>query len=656
MALHLAAAALLVLNAIALPTASPVRTAVAQDPSASGRTSVPVTAGQWHGHSQQKFQIDRHDAYVVVPAVAAAGKPWIWRTAWPDFHVEVDLELVRKGFHIGYLEVVDLLGSDACLDCMDQFYRQVRSQWGLAERMAIEPCSRGGLHAYRYAARHPERVACIYGDVPVMDFKSWPFAHASSKASDWPKVLAAYGFKTDAQAMAYGGNPLDQLAPIAKAKIPLRHVVSMDDLVVPPEQNTLAAQRRLRKLGWDLDVVAVANGNACEGHHFPMPEVYESVAFVRRHADVQPDGKDYFTLRDGLANCRHKFTNDKMGRVAFVGGSITHAGGWSDEVMRDLQQRFPATTFQFIAAGIPSVGSNGHAFRLPRDVLSHGPVDLVFLEAAVNDCTNMPGQTLLMLRAMEGVVGQLRATNPMTDIVQLHFAMGPHLDDYAAGRVPETIGVHERVAAHYGCCSLDLAAECAARIAGSQFTWASGFHSDVHPPAYGQLVYASSIARMLDAAFRLAGGAQAHAMPKKPLDPASYFAGRLGELAKAKLMVGFQLDASWHPATGATREGFAEVPALVATSPGATLTYSWKGTAIGLFLAAGPDTGVLEFRVDGGAFQAVDTYTPWSGALHLPWPLVLADGLKSGPHTLELRTTDRSPQRTALHIIHFLEN
>ena len=68
----------------------------------------------------------------MVPKIAAPGKPWIWRTSFPDFHSEVDQELVYNGFHIGFINVVSMLGSDASLEIMDQFYVQVRSQWGLA--------------------------------------------------------------------------------------------------------------------------------------------------------------------------------------------------------------------------------------------------------------------------------------------------------------------------------------------------------------------------------------------------------------------------------------------------------------------------------------------------------------------------------------------
>lgn len=43
---------------------------------------------------------------------------------------------------------------------------------GFNKKVALEGMSRGGLIVYNWAAQNPEKVACIYADAPVMDFKS----------------------------------------------------------------------------------------------------------------------------------------------------------------------------------------------------------------------------------------------------------------------------------------------------------------------------------------------------------------------------------------------------------------------------------------------------------------------------------------------------
>ena len=111
-----------------------------------------------------------------------------------------------------------------------------------------------------------------------MDFKTWPMAWKPS-AGNWTKLKEYYGFASDQEAVAYKGNPIDQLAPIAKAKIPLRHVISLTDehdtKIVPNDKNTLKAQRILKQMGHDIDVVVTP-----EGMKVPYAFDGESVQFI----------------------------------------------------------------------------------------------------------------------------------------------------------------------------------------------------------------------------------------------------------------------------------------------------------------------------------------------------------------------------------------
>jgi len=101
------------------------------------------------------------------------------------------------------------------------------------------------------------------------------------------------------------------------------------------------------------------------------------------------------------------------------------------------------------------------------------------------------------------------------------------------------------------------------------------------------------------------------------------------------------------------------VPALVASGAGAELEFEFNGTAAGLFLTAGPDTARLEVSLDGGPFTPVDTWTRWSASLHLPWALILADGLQPGPHRCRVRLAARPAGESGgetLRVIHLLLN
>ena len=51
-------------------------------------------------------------------------------------------------------------------------------------------------------------------------------------APTWQHLLHQYRLTED-EALAYGQNPVDVLEPIAKARIPILHIVSENDSVVP---------------------------------------------------------------------------------------------------------------------------------------------------------------------------------------------------------------------------------------------------------------------------------------------------------------------------------------------------------------------------------------------------------------------------------------
>ncbi len=285
--------------------------------------------------------------------------------------------------------------------------------------------------------------------------------------------------------------------------------------------------------------------------------------------------QDWFELRGGLGRAREVFERTGRGRVAFLGGSITYNPGWRDQVCDWLRARFPATEFEFIAAGIPSTGSTPGAFRLERDALGAGRVDLLFEEAAVNDSTNGRSD-VEQVRAMEGIVRRARQLNPRIDVVLLHFVDPGKMKQYGEGRVPRVIANHERVAAHYELPSLNLALEVTERIARREFTWKDDF-KNLHPSPFGQDLYARSIARLLDAA--LATPAAERALPA-PLDPFCYDRGRLLPPSAARAGDGFVLVERWrNDVGGGTRAGFVDVPMLVGERPGARFEVAFERIA-----------------------------------------------------------------------------
>ncbi|MDZ7605567.1 MAG: hypothetical protein U5K79_08255 [Cyclobacteriaceae bacterium] len=133
------------------------------------------------------------------------------------------------------------------------------------------------------------------------------------------------------------------------------------------------------------------------------------------------DSKNYHTIRESLTNSAFKFEKEKIGRVVFLRWFNNLQSGLARFGLQFYSARiFLKLEFDFINAGIPSMGSTPGAFRFERDVLKNGKVDLLFLEAAVNDDTNRT-EAIEIIRGMEGIVRHAKMANPLCDIVIMHF-------------------------------------------------------------------------------------------------------------------------------------------------------------------------------------------------------------------------------------------
>jgi pimeloyl-ACP methyl ester carboxylesterase len=211
----------------------------------------------YHGFTRYDFAVNGTPATVVAPREPMEGRPWIWRAEFFDHRPEIDLALLARGFHLAYLNVGNTFGAPSAMDKFDAFYDVLTTKHGLSPRPVLEGLSRGGLYVYNWAARDPKRVGAILGDNPVCDFKSWPGGKGKGPGSknDWAKLQKDYGFKSEADALAYDKNPVDNLKDLAAAKIPILHLAGDADEVVPYEENTVLIKQRYEALGGPITVI-----------------------------------------------------------------------------------------------------------------------------------------------------------------------------------------------------------------------------------------------------------------------------------------------------------------------------------------------------------------------------------------------------------------
>ena len=221
----------------------------------------PGTPTKWTGFVRHDFKVDGTEAIVVVPDKPLPGRPWVWRGEFFGAFADADIALVKAGWHLAYLKTPDLFGSPKAIAKWETFHAAMVKDYGMHPKPGLIGLSRGGLYCMNWAAAHPDRTLAVYLDNAVCDFKSWPggvpkkLGTGKGSEGEWKKLLAAYDFKSDADAVAYKLNPVDNLDPLAKAKVPLLLVYGDKDTVVPHVENSELVYDRYKALGGPVERV-----------------------------------------------------------------------------------------------------------------------------------------------------------------------------------------------------------------------------------------------------------------------------------------------------------------------------------------------------------------------------------------------------------------
>ena len=155
------------------------------------------------------------------------------------------------------------------------------AQHGLNPRARLLAHSNGGLIAYGWAFRHPQCVDRIAGMCPAIDFRSYPgFAGMVGV----PTKGLGYGLTLEELTRrAAEFNPIDNLAPLAKAGVKILHLHGDNDTLVSTAANATELERRYRGLGGSIEIVLLkglgaerANSRGHDG-----PELYDSATLEK---------------------------------------------------------------------------------------------------------------------------------------------------------------------------------------------------------------------------------------------------------------------------------------------------------------------------------------------------------------------------------------
>ncbi len=161
---------------------------------------------------------------VIVPKTVAQGKPWVFHADAVNRDAAIDQALLARGFHIVIPPLTAQSGA-------------VRTQWnnayelmtnhGFSKKPVMEGTGTAAGEAYAWAIENPDKVSCIFGRNPAL-------RSLMSKIS-----------------------PLENLAPLAKAGVPLIHLCDKTDPWF--DEHTRVVEQRYKELGGQMTIVTNAN-------------------------------------------------------------------------------------------------------------------------------------------------------------------------------------------------------------------------------------------------------------------------------------------------------------------------------------------------------------------------------------------------------------
>lgn len=341
-----------------------------------------IKESSFHGFKQLDFEYNGVACKIVKPKFATPQKPWVWRARFWGHEPQTDLALLERGFHVVFCDVANLFGAPEAVSRWNNFY-DLMQEGGLSEKVALEGMSRGGLIIYNWAVENPEKVACVYGDAPVLDGKSWPGGFGQGKGSkgDWERLMKVYGLASQESIDAFLGNPIHKTKAIAKAGFPMMHVCGEADRVVPVDENTRIFEQKIKEQGGDINVIYKAG---VDHHPHSLDNPTRIVDFILRATDhkvnfatiARPgaeyrsaagwkEGKDWWAQMEDIDSlCRNSGKVDLL----LIGNSITQGWGGSRTLTTYKPGQEAADLYfkklKWIGAGISGDRTQHVAWRL----------------------------------------------------------------------------------------------------------------------------------------------------------------------------------------------------------------------------------------------------------------------------------------------------
>jgi len=241
---------------------------------AAGPANAARAAGKAEPLARQEFKVNGRPAFIIAPTKKQPGlTPWVLYAPTLGRGLPGGSErwmfdqFLDAGIAIAGVDVGESYGSPAGRATYTALYEHLTTKQGFAARACLLARSRGGLMLYCWAVENAEKVCGIAGIYPVCNIASYP---------GLKRACGAYGLtEAELKAALTEHNPIDRLAPLARAGVPIYHIHGDVDGTVPLDANSALLAERYAKLRgkMQLNVVKGQGHNMWKGFFECQPLV-----------------------------------------------------------------------------------------------------------------------------------------------------------------------------------------------------------------------------------------------------------------------------------------------------------------------------------------------------------------------------------------------
>lgn len=219
----------------------------------------------WFDFAAEEFEFEGRKAILVFPKTPEKEGNWTLKTEYWGAFPETEIALLNHGFHVAYLENSSRFAPPEDCDAKARFVTHLHKTYGLRDKCVPVGMSCGGAHAVTFGGTHPNAVACMFIDAPVLNYCSFPGKiNVPVQREVWENEFTkTYPGVTRADLLGFDRHPMRWIPTLKAHKIPILMLYGTEDQTVLYSENGQLMEEAYA----DTPALLTVIPRPAQGHH-----------------------------------------------------------------------------------------------------------------------------------------------------------------------------------------------------------------------------------------------------------------------------------------------------------------------------------------------------------------------------------------------------